>query len=149
MASERILELLRQPVDEDEYVEIRELWKAHSIAEDNRDLPGLIATLTEDCVYEVRGTRARWDGHEGAACFYTELLTAFPDIHFDLEYIVVGPQGVSEEAQVTATHEGRWLEYEPTGERLAWRNAIFFPWDGEARKFRGEVVYTDLVLGRA
>ncbi len=106
MASERILELLRRPVDVDEYAEIRELWKAHSIAEDNRDLPGLIATLTEDCVYEVMGTGARWEGHEGAARFYTELLTAFPDIHFDLEYIVIGPQGVCEEARVTATHAG-------------------------------------------
>lgn len=59
MASDRILELLRRPVDLDEYVEIRELWKTHSIAEDNRDLPGLISTLTEDCVYEVVGTSAR------------------------------------------------------------------------------------------
>ena len=124
MASERILELLRRPVDVDEYGEIRELWKAHSIAEDNRDLPGLLATLTEDCVYEVAGTGARWEGHDGAARFYTELLTAFPDIHFDLEYIVIGPQGVCEEARVTATHEGRWLEHEPTGERLEWGNAI-------------------------
>ena len=78
MASERILELLRRPVVDDEYQEIRELWKTHSIAEDNRDLPGLISTLTEDCVYEVMGTGARWEGHEGAARFYTELLTAFP-----------------------------------------------------------------------
>ena len=62
MASERILELLRRPVDADEHDRIRELWKAHSIAEDNRDLPGLIATLTEDCVYEVMGTGARWRG---------------------------------------------------------------------------------------
>ena len=100
MASDRILELLRRPVDPDEYTEIRELWKTHSIAEDNRDLPGLISTLTEDCVYEVVGTGARWEGHEGAARFYTELLTAFPDIHFDLEYIVIGPQGVCEEARV-------------------------------------------------
>jgi predicted ester cyclase len=148
MASEAILELLRRPVDVDEYNEIRELWKTHSIAEDNRDLPGLISTLTEDCVYEVRGSEeARWVGHEGAARFYTELLTAFPDIHFDLTSIVIGPQGVSEEAEVTATHAARWLGYEPTGERLTWRNAIFFPWDPAARKFRGEVVYTDLRLG--
>ena len=147
MASEAILELLRRPVDVDEYNEIRELWKTHSIAEDNRDLPGLISTLTEDCVYEVRGwEEARWEGHEGAARFYTELLTAFPDIHFDLTSIVIGPQGVSEEAEVTATHAARWLGYEPTGERLTWRNAIFFPWDQAARKFRGEVVYTDLRL---
>jgi hypothetical protein len=143
MASERILELLRRPVDVDEYTEIRELWKTHSLAEDSRDLPGLISTLTEDCVYEVMGTGARWEGHDGAARFYTELLTAFPDIHFDLEYIVIGPQGVCEEARVTATHEGRWLQHEPSGERLEWRNAIFFPWDPAAKLFKGELVYTD------
>ena len=147
MRNDAIVELLRRPVDADECAEIRELWKRHSIAEDNRDLPGLISTLTENCVYEVRGTAARWEGHEGAARFYTELLTAFPDIHFDLEFIVVGPQGVCEEARVTATHEGRWLGYEATGERLEWRNAIFFPWESDARKFRGEIVYTDLALG--
>jgi predicted ester cyclase len=148
VASDAILELLRRPVTEDDYEEIRELWKRHSLAEDNRDVPGLISTLTEDCVYEVRGTNARWEGHEGAARFYTELLTAFPDIHFDLEFIVVGPQGVCEEARVTATHKGRWLDYEPSGERLEWRNGIFFPWDPVAHKFRGETVYTDLALDR-
>jgi hypothetical protein len=145
VATEQILELLRRPLDAAEYDEIRELWKTHSIAEDDRDLPGLISTLTEDCVYEVRGWEgARWEGHAGAERFYTELLTAFPDIHFDLTSIVIGPQGVCEEAQVTATHAARWLSAEPTGERLAWRNAIFFPWDRAARKFKGEIVYTDL-----
>lgn len=148
MASDRIRNLLRRPVDADEIAAIRELWKAHSIAEDNRDLPGLIATLTEDCVYTVAGTGHRWTGHEGAARFYTELLTAFPDIRFQLDYIVIGPQGVCEEAIVTATHAARWLEHEPTGERLEWRNAIFFPWDPQARKFSGETVYTDLALSR-
>jgi predicted ester cyclase len=148
VASERILELLHRPSDPAEHDAIRELWKAHSIAEDNRDLPGLIATLTEDCVYTVAGTGARWEGHEGAGRFYTELLTAFPDIQFSLDYIVIGPQGVCEEAIVTATHKGPWLGFEPTGERLEWRNAIFFPWDPIARKFKGEMVYTDLVLSR-
>ena len=148
MASERILELLHRPSDPAEHDAIRELWKAHSIAEDNRDLPGLIATLTDDCVYTVAGTGARWEGHEGAGRFYTELLTAFPDIQFSLDYIVIGPQGVCEEAIVTATHKRPWLGFEPTGERLEWRNAIFFPWDPVARKFKGEMVYTDLVLSR-
>jgi predicted ester cyclase len=148
VASERILELLRRPIEPAAYDAIRELWKAHSIAEDNRDLPGLIATLTEDCVYTVAGTGVRWDGHEGAARFYTELLTAFPDIQFSLDYIVIGPQGVCEEAIVTATHKGPWLGAEPTGERLEWRNAIFFPWDPAACKFKGEMVYSDLNFSR-
>lgn len=146
MASDRILELLRRPSSIEEHDAIRELWKTHSKAEDNRDIAGLLSTLTEDCVYSVSGTGARWEGHEGATRFYTELLTAFPDIHFELDYIVIGPQGVCEEAMVTATHEGRWLEHEPTGEKLAWRNAIFFPWDPEARLFKGEMVYTDLAF---
>jgi len=105
MASDRILELLRRPVDVDEYTEIRELWKTHSIAEDQRDIAGLISTLTPDCVYELPQLGQTWEGHEGARRFYTELLGAFPDIHFDLTDIVVGPQGVCEEAAVTGTFQ--------------------------------------------
>jgi predicted ester cyclase len=142
MAVADVRELLRRELDPAEYEAIRELWKRHSIAEDERDLPGLISTLTEDCVYEVVDQGARWEGHTGATRFYTELLGAFPDIHFDLTDIVIGPQGVCEEAEVTGTHEGAWLGVAPSGERLAWRVVIFFPWDPERRLFRGERVYT-------
>ena len=137
-----IREQIRRDVSADEHHEIRELWKRHSIAEDNRDLPGLISTLTEDCVYELVQTGHRWEGHEGAARFYGGLLSAFPDIHFDLTDIVIGPQGVCEEADVTGTHEAQWLDFPPSGERLAWKVAIFFPWDSQRRLFRGEKVYT-------
>jgi predicted ester cyclase len=140
---DEVVELIRRDLDAAEYDEIRELWKKHSIAEDGRDLPGLISTLTDDCVYELAQSGHRWEGHEGAARFYTQLLTAFPDIHFDLTDIVIGPQGVCEEARVTGTHQAQWLEYPPTDERLSWRVVIFFPWDRERRLFRGEKVYTD------
>ena len=125
-----------------EHEEIRELWKKHSIAEDERDLPGLISTLTDDCVYELAQTGHRWEGHQGAARFYMELLGAFPDIHFDLTNIVIGPQGVCEEADVTGTHQAAWLGVPPSGERLSWKVVIFFPWDLDKRLFRGEKVYT-------
>jgi steroid delta-isomerase-like uncharacterized protein len=138
-----VVELMRRDVTPELYAEIRELWKRHSVAEDQRDLAGLISTLTEDCVYELRPSGHRWEGLEGAARFYTELLTAFPDIHFDLTDIVIGPQGVCEEARVTATHERDWLEYPASGEQLVWRVVIFFPWDAERRRFRGEKVYVD------
>jgi predicted ester cyclase len=137
-----VRDLIRREISRGEHDEIRELWKRHSIAEDSRDLAGLISTLTDDCVYELVATGHRWVGHEGAARFYGELLTAFPDIHFDLTDIVIGPQGVCEEAEVTATHEADWLGVPPSGERLAWKVVIFFPWDPERRLFRGEKVYT-------
>ena len=147
MADDAILELLRREVTPESYGEIRELWKRHSIAEDNRDLPGLVSTLTEDCVYEIAGTRHAWHGHEGATGFYTQLLTAFPDIHFALTNIVIGPQGVCEEAHVTAAHRGDWLDLPATGERVEFNNVIFFPWDPERRLFRGERVYVEGVAG--
>ncbi len=141
MADEGILELYRREITPALYTEIRDLYKRHSIAEDARDLPGLISTLTPDCVYEFVQTGHRWEGHEGAARFYTQLLTAFPDIKFDLTDIVIGPQGVCEEAHVTATHAAPWLGVEPTGEHLEWDVVIWFPWDEERRLFRGEKVY--------
>jgi predicted ester cyclase len=137
-----VRDLIRRDVSPQEHDEIRELWKRHSIAEDERDLHGLISTLTEDCVYELVESGHRWERHDGAARFYGELLTAFPDIHFDLTDIVIGPQGVCEEADVTATHEAAWLSVPPSGERLAWKVVIFFPWDPDRRLFRGEKVYT-------
>lgn len=86
-----VVAMLRRKMDADEYKLIRQEWINHSIAEDSRDIPGLISTLTPDCVYELPQTGHRWEGHEGATRFYTELLTAFPDVHFDLQNIVLGP----------------------------------------------------------
>jgi predicted ester cyclase len=140
-ASERAREQLRRPLDPETYDEIRELWKRHSIAEDNRDLPGLIATLTDDCVYEIPAWQQRWEGHAGATAFYTQLLTAFPDIHFALTDIVIGPQGVCEEAIVTGTHERPWLDVPASRRRLQFQVVIFFPWHPVSRLFAGERVH--------
>jgi uncharacterized protein (TIGR02246 family) len=141
VAAPDVRERLRLDVDGAEYAAIRDLWKRHSRAEDARDIAGLLSTLTDDCVYTVDGVDRRWEGHDGAARFYTELLSAFPDVTFELRDIVIGPQGVCEEADVTATHRGAWLGVEPTGERLAFRVVIFFPWDRERQLFTGERVY--------
>ena len=137
-----VRELIRRDPVPEEHDAIRELWKRHSIAEDNRDLPGLLSTLTEDCVYELVQSGHRWEGHEGATRFYAGLLGGFPDIDFRLTSIVIGPQGVCEEADVSGTFENEWLGVPPTGERLAWQVTIFFPWDREQRLFSGERVYT-------
>ena len=140
---EAVLELLDRRITPDAYEEIRELWKRHSIAEDERDLPGLISTLADDCVYEIVGTEHVWRGHEGAARFYTELLTAFPDIDFSLQNIVIGPQGVCEEANVTATFERDWLDQAASGGPVSFRVVIFFPWNPQARKFSGERIFAE------
>jgi len=136
---------LRREFTREEYETVRGLWKAHSLAEDARDLEGLIATLTDDCVYEVVPTGHRWEGHEGARGFYRALLGAFPDVRFKLSDIVIGPQGVCEEARLTGTHELDWLEYAATGRAIDFQVVIFFPWDPARKLFLGERVHFDPV----
>ena len=141
--SEDVREKLRREFMREEYEAVRDLWKAHSLAEDARDLDGLIATLTDDCVYGVVPTGHRWEGHDGARSFYRALLGAFPDVRFELSDIVIGPQGVCEEARLTGTHERDWLEYAATGRRIDFQVVIFFPWDPARRLFLGERVHFD------
>ena len=143
MSHDNVLELYRRKINKKLYTQIRREWKTHSIAEDNRDIPGLMSTLTEDCVYELVQTGHKWHGKEGATRFYNELLTAFPDIHFDLQYIVIGPQGVYEEANVTGTHKGDWLGNPPTGKPVEFKVTILFPWDMDKQKFQGERIFFD------
>ena len=127
--------------EQEEYDEIKELWKKHSIAEDNRDIDGLISTLSEDCVYEIPQKNKIWHGHSGATEFYNDLLSAFPDVDFRLTNIVIGPQGVVEEARVIGTHERDWLGFPASGDQIEFQVAIFFPWDATTRKFKGERIY--------
>ena len=134
-------EMLDRELDPEEYEEIKKLWKAHSVAEDNRDIEGLMATLTEDCRYEIPQIGKIYENKVGATQFYNDLLGAFPDIDFRLIQIYIGPQGVVEEARVKATHEKDWLVIPASGQEIEFETAIFFPWDSKARKFKGERVY--------
>lgn len=138
-----VTDRLAFPFDAAEQRRIKKLWVRHSIAEDRRDIDGLIATLAPGCVYDIVGTGLRWDGHEGARAFYTELFAAFPDNRFALTDIVIGPQGVFEAVVLEATHEGPFAGLEATGRRVRLELAILFPWNQEAQRFDGEQIFID------
>jgi hypothetical protein len=138
-----IQERLGWPFDVPTLRRIKRLWIRHSIAEDARDIDGLVATLAPDCVYEVVPTGQRWEGHDGARAFYTELFAAFPDNAFALTDIVVGPQGVFEVATLTGTNLGPWGGTPPSGLPVELRIIIHFPWDPGHGLFAGERIYFD------
>lgn len=143
MGGSSIRERLGRSFDPAELRRIKRLWVRHSIAEDRRDIDGLVATLAEDCVYEIVPTGRRWVGHAGARAFYTELFGAFPDNSFDLTDIVVGPQGVMEVATLTGTNLGPWAGAPPSGLPVALQVIILFPWDRAAERFSGERIWFD------
>ena len=131
------------PYDAAEQRRIKRLWVRHSIAEDRRDIDGLVATLTPACVYEIVGTGLRWEGHDGARAFYMELFAAFPDNTFGLTDIVIGPQGVFEAVVLEATHLRPFAGLAPTGRRVRLELAILFPWDPPTQRFMGEQIFID------
>ncbi len=64
-------------------------------------------------------------------------------MHFDLQDIVIGPQGVIEVTQMSGTHRGVWAGFEPTRKKVSVLIVIHFPWNGTAGKFVGEKIYFD------
>ncbi len=134
---------LARPFDTAELRRIKRLWVRHSIAEDARDIDGLIATLAPDCIYEIVPTGQRWEGHDGARAFYSELFGAFPDNAFALSEIVIGPQGAFEVATLTGTNTGPWAGVAPSGLAVSLEVLILFPWDQRAERFSGERIWFD------
>ena len=142
-AETTIRERLAWDVTPELHARIRRLWIDHSKAEDKRDLDGLIATLSPDCVYEIVPTGERWEGHAGARAFYTGFLRAFPDVTFDLKDIVIGPQGVIEIAMMRGTQRSEWQGQAATGNLAELDVVIHFPWDPGTERFAGERIYYD------
>ena len=140
---ESIQARLARGFDPAELRRIKRLWVRHSIAEDRRDIDGLIATLSAACMYEVVVTGQRWEGHAGARRFYAELFAAFPDNAFALSEIVIGPQGVFEVATLTATNQGPWAGVPPSGLAVTLEVLILFPWDRAREQFTGERIWFD------
>lgn len=149
MAQRTVRQRLGRRFDNDELRAIKRLWLEHSIAEDKRDIPGLIATLSKDCVYEMVPLKQSWHGHDGARAYYTALFEAFPDNQFELVDIVIGPQGVFEEARLTGTNLGPWAGVPASGMPVDMHVLILFPWDPVAKRFSGERIWYDPTQLRA
>lgn len=129
------------PFDQAEYERIKELWLDHIAAEHRGDIPGLLATLTDDCVYTMLNNGKVWHGHQGAAEFYDKFLSAFPENCFAVTNVFIGPQGVVEEAHFNGVHQGDLLGLPSTGQPIEFDVVLLFPWDAEQKKFKGERIF--------
>jgi predicted ester cyclase len=143
MTTDSVRRRLGRRFDSAELREIKRLWVRHSIAEDRRDVDGLVATITADGTYEIVPTGQAWHGHDGVRAFYSELFAAFPDNRFELTDIVVGPQGVFEGARLTGTNLGPWAGVPASGLPVSLEVLILFPWDPVVRLFSGERIWFD------
>jgi steroid delta-isomerase-like uncharacterized protein len=118
------------------------LWLDHARAENRRELDRLIATLHDDCEYEVVPLGQHWRGKDEVRQFYRGLWTAIPDVKLTLLHRVDADDCVVEESEVSGRMDGPLFGIEPSGKAVRYRVVIFFPVrDG---LFTGERVYLDL-----
>jgi steroid delta-isomerase-like uncharacterized protein len=116
----------------------------HAVHEHRRELPQLLDTVAEDAVYEDVPRGLRWEGRKQVEGFYHELLTAFPDLRFDLVARRAGPEHVTEELLASGTQRGPLGGIAPTGKPVRFRLCIVFPMRADG-KIGGEIVYYDLL----
>lgn len=135
------------------YDEIRGLWLEHVTHEEklfvpvsqdewDRYLAVVLDTLTDDCAMEVRSAGLRLEGKDGAREFYETFIPSFEGMQWVPQALVIGPQGVLDVADMTAKLVRPFGGLEAVGDRLSTEWVIYFPWDQQERKFRGEIIYS-------
>jgi|SRR5215831_9211540 len=88
-------------------------WNAH-------DVEGFVKRLDTKTVWESDAFPAPFVGHEGARRLFKLYLTAFPDLHLDMEAILpAGESQVVVRWRSSGTHTGRWRTYPPLDEKGA------------------------------
>src|SRR5258708_34818213 len=119
----------------------KRLWQKHVLAENRRDIPGLLATLVEDPLYILMATGQEYRGKEGVASFYQGLFDGLPDATFDLKTVTIGEEMVVEESVFRGTHNGVFFGVPATGKFVTFPLIIMFPVVGD--RFYGERMYFD------
>lgn len=122
--------------------QIKRLWQRHVLAENRRDIPGLLATLVEEPQYTLMATGQVYQGKTGVASFYQGLFDGLPDATFDLVSVTIGEQMVVEESRFRGTHNGELFEIPATGKFVTFPLIIMFPVVGD--RFYGERMYFDM-----
>lgn len=101
---------------------VRELfaaWNAH-------DVEAFIKRLDPKTTWESDAFPASFSGHEGARQFFKIYVTAFPDLHLDIEQILAADSYVVVRWRSTGSHLGRLAEVPPTGRRVSLRGCTVF-----------------------
>jgi steroid delta-isomerase-like uncharacterized protein len=123
--------------------QIKRLWQKHVLAENRRDIEGLLATLIDDPLYIIMATGLEYRGKTGVTSFYQGLFDGMPDAAFDLKTVTVGEEMVVEESVFRGTHTGPLFNIPPTGKYITFPLIIMFPFDLASERFKGERMYFD------
>ena len=91
------------------------VYQRHRAAEEARDYPSVMETLTDDCFLEHVSLGLRSEGKDDATRAYEKLFAAFPDLGSVPGGIAYGDDVLVAFGELHGTMRGPWLGLPPTG----------------------------------
>ena len=85
--------------------------------------------VTPDSV-DHDGGPGQGPGPQGYHAFFTEMRTAFPDLHIEVEHVTAAQEDVAFAYTLTGTHSGPFEGHEPTGKSFSVRGVQISRFEG-------------------
>lgn len=121
-----------------------DLVREHLAAEDRKDVPAVLATFTEDCIYRIPAYDLDLRGKEAIGAFYTSMFESFPDFVNVSTTVHPSTDAIFVEVVTERTHEGVWRSIAPTGRTFRSTSLAQFP-IAEDGLLGGEIVHVNPV----
>ena len=114
----------------------------HIRLENAHDLEGVLRTFGDGARYDDEPWSEHFEGIEGVRTFYSELMSAVPDLEITVQQQHVTDDAVLVEVLIRGTHSGTWRGLPATGRRIEFPLCGVYTFDGDDR-LAGEKIYYD------
>ncbi len=118
------------------------LVERHIGLENSHDLEGVLATFGEEARYDDEPWAEHYEGHDGVRDFYTQLMSALPDLEIAVQRQHVTDEAIVVEVMIRGTHLGGWRGLPATGHRVEFPLCGVYTFDAQDR-LAGEKIYYD------
>lgn len=118
------------------------LVEEHIRLENAHDLEGVLRTFGSTSRYDDEAWDEHFTGTDGVRLFYTQIMTALPDLEIKVQRRHVTDNAVLLEVLIRGTHLGPWRGLPATGRRVEFPLCGIYSFDSEDR-LAGEKIYYD------
>jgi steroid delta-isomerase-like uncharacterized protein len=119
-----------------------EIVEQHVQFENEHNLDGVLATFGDTARYEDEAWGDEYHGRDGVESFYTQLMTALPDVQIQVQRRHVTDDAILLEVLITGTHLGSWRGLPATGRKVRIPLCGVYSFDDNDR-LSGERIYYD------
>ena len=109
------------------------LVERHIGLENSHDLEGVLATFGDVARYDDEPWSEHYEGHDGVRDFYTQLMSALPDLEIAVQRQHVSDQAIVVEVMIRGTHLGGWRGLPATGRRVEFPLCGVYSFDAQDR----------------